>query len=442
MQVFYVSFRGVSRNPQPLTARPTFPLDPPLPFGFSAAMTSLPAVSPATIRNHFPGLQGNAFLDAACVSLAPSDAQHAIAAFLDMSLACKVRDASAHHIAMDRLRAHAVSHAATLLNSSPNHVALVESTSFGLNTAAQAIRPEPGSNVLVADTEFMQVAIAWRASASLRNVEIRPVKSHQGVITPEDFEQAMDSHTKAVCVSSVQWCTGVRVDMKRLGELCKAKDIWLVADIIQELGAMKVDMQERYADFVIAGGHKWLNAPFGCGVMALSSKALERLTPPAYGYLSMEEPEGGWGQYFRTPSISPYTDFCFVREARAFEIGGTANYPGAVGLSASLALINALGADQAEAIVRRVTAYLRSELIQLGATIITPEDPALQSGITVFQWFGDPARDQALVERLLDERVLVSMRFTSGIGGIRVSVHFFNHEEDIDRLISALKRLL
>ncbi|MDY7231126.1 aminotransferase class V-fold PLP-dependent enzyme [Hyalangium rubrum] len=390
-------------------------------------------------RRNFPGLEDKVFLDSACVSLAPVDAQQAISRFTEMAVRCPARDASHHHLEMDRQRTEAAREVAKLLHAEQRHVALIESTSHGLNLAAQAIRLEPGSNVLVPDTEFMQVAIPWQG---LREVEVRPVRSEPGgVLTVEAFERAMDAHTRVVCVSSVQWCTGYRLDMRRLGELCRERRIWLVVDAIHEIGAMRVDVRERYSDFLITGGHKWLNAPFGCGLMVVSDRVLEELRPPSHGYLSMEPPPEGWGQYFRTPSVTPFEDHHFVREARAFEHGGTANYPGAIGLGASVRLLNTLGVDQAEAHIRALTDRLRSELLRIGARLLTPEDAASRSGLTVFRWFDEPAKDQALVERLLDRKIYVSMRFTSGVGGIRVSTHFFNDETDIDRLVRELQAL-
>lgn len=391
------------------------------------------------LRARFPGLQDKTFLDAACVSLAPADALEALSNFGEMAVFCGARDASQHHIAMDKRRFEAVPEIAKLTGADARHIALVESTTHGLSVAAAAIQPEPGSNVLIPDTEFMQVAIPWRATRTLKDVALKPVRSRDGgVFEVEDFEAAMDERTRVVCVSSVQWCTGVRLDMRGLGELCRARGVWLVADAIQELGAMAVDTRDRYADFLIAGGHKWLNAPFGCGLMVVSDRVLEELAPPAYGYLSTEEPEGGWAEYFRTPSISPYTAFRPVHEARAYELGGTANYPGAVGLSASLRLINQIGIERAEARIRHLSERLRQGLLRVNAKIISPENPAMRSGITVFQMYDSPAENLALAEHLIDKKVYISVRYTSGLGGIRVSTHFYNNEKDIDHLLSAL----
>src|SRR5436853_6705406 len=88
-------------------------------------------------------------------------------------------------------------------------------------------------------------------------------------------------------------------------------------------------MPIQYADFLIAGGHKWLNSPFGCSINFLSDRVLAELAPNSYGYLALSEPTGGWGEYFRTPEITPFREYTFPRVAKTFEIAGTSNYPGA-----------------------------------------------------------------------------------------------------------------
>lgn len=394
-------------------------------------------------RQEFPGLGDKVFLDAACVSLTPTRARAAVAGFLDMAVECRAADASSHHIQMDMLRAEPIEQAALLLRAPAENIALIESTTHGLNIAANALGPEilgRGDNVLIADTEFLQVAIPWEMKRKHAGALVRPVRSDAGVLTTEAFERAVDARTRAICVSSVQWCTGNRLDMRALGELCRDRGIWLIVDAIQELGALSVDTRAQYADFIIAGGHKWLNAPFGCGVMYLSDRALRELEPRSHGYLAMAEPEGGWAEYFRTPEITPYRDYAFVRTAKRFEIAGTANYPGAVGLGASLRMINEVGIESVERKVRDLTDLLHRELAGTRARLVSAREPAARSGITVFRWSDTPAQDRALVEEVIRNKVYISVRYTSNVGGIRVSTHFFNNEEDVLRLVHTLKR--
>jgi selenocysteine lyase/cysteine desulfurase len=196
-------------------------------------------------------------------------------------------------------------------------------------------------------------------------------------------------------------------------------------------------------DVLVAGGHKWLNAPFGCGILYLAPRILAEREPASYGYLSLVEPKGGWGEYFRTESASPFSDRRFVRTPKRFEVGGTSNYPGAVGLAASLRQINLIGVERIHAHILSLTEMLHEELARLGARVVSPREPrAARSGITSFRCHNNPAEDRALLERLLEAKVYLAMRYTSGVGGIRVSTHFFNNQEDIERLIAVVKKSL
>jgi selenocysteine lyase/cysteine desulfurase len=393
-----------------------------------------------SVRASFPGLEDKTFLDAACVSLAPREARNAIVEFVDMAISCPAPDASEHHVAMDRARRQAAAEAARLLNAPERSIALVESTTYGLNVAASTIPLRPGDNVLIADSEFLQVAIPWVTRRRVDGIEITSVESDGGKLPLARFEQAINRRTRVVCVSSVQWSSGYRVDIPALGELCRQRGIWLVVDAVQEMGALQVDLSGQPADFVIAGGHKWLNAPFGCGVMFMSDRALENLEPSSFGYLSMEEPAGGWGTFFRTPGISPVREYQFPTAARRFEIGGTSNYPGAVGLAASLRMINGVGIEVIEQHVRWLAELLRQGLEERGARIISHPAPRARSGITTFGFHDTPEEDYALLQKMLADRVLISMRYTGPVGGLRVSTHFYNTEDDILQLLDGLAR--
>ena len=81
-------------------------------------------------------------------------------------------------------------------------------------------------------------------------------------------------------------------------------------------------------------------------------------------------------------------------------------------------------------------------LDRLGVRLVTRPEDAVRSGITTFEVSDDPAENEAFLERLLDEHIYVALRYTSGVGGIRVSTHYFNDESDIDTLLGAVRRLL
>ncbi|MFQ5696150.1 MAG: aminotransferase class V-fold PLP-dependent enzyme [Terriglobia bacterium] len=375
------------------------------------------------------------------MSLAPRAATEAIESFLRMAQECRARSATEHHIRMDELRAAARPEVARLLNASEDEIALVESTTQGLNLAAAAIPLARGDRVLLADLEFLEVAVPWTQRRKEPGIEIDTVPNRKGRIEVADVERRLTPKTKVVAISSVQWSNGFRVDLDALSRLCRERGVWLVVDAIQQLGAVPLDVERTPVDFLCCGGHKWLNAPFGCGFLYIRREAQARLRPPLGGYLSLETPAGGWGSYFQTPSITPVRDYRFVEEARRYEIGGTANYPGAVGLAASLRMINELGAARIAGRIYELTDYLMAGLSELGVEVVTPPEKENRSGIVTFS-VGPGEKNVALLERLLDQKVLVSVRYTSNVGGVRVSCHFFNTRQDLDRLLAATKGYL
>ena len=392
-------------------------------------------------RDQFPALRDKVFLDAACASLAPRAAAEAIGRLLEDIQACPARSATAFHIQLDRARDAARPEAARLIGCAPEDIALVENTSAALTIASRAIPLGSGEHILVPDLEYLQVPLAWRQIPPDQAPEIRLVRHVDGTLPVEAFAAAADRRTRAVVLSSVQWSNGFRADLDAIAAFCRERQLWLVVDAIQQLGAFPIDVGRTPMDILVCGGHKWLNAPLGAGFMYLNPASRARMREPRAGYLSVNPPEGGWGEYFRTPGITPLQPVTFTDEARRFETGGTGNYPGMVGLTASLRLINQLGPAVIEAHIRRLTDALIAGLDQLPVRVVTPRDPACRSGIVTFG-LGDVGREAALIEHLLDQRIMVSHRYTSGVGGIRVSCHFFNTPDDITQLLDATRAWL
>jgi len=254
-------------------------------------------------RHHFPGLADKIFLDAACVSLAPRPAAEAIQKFLELALLCPLNSSTHHHIFMDEMRSAARPAAARLINAHEDEIALVESTTHGLTLAANAIPLERGDRVLLSDLEFLEVAVPW-VQKKQDGIEIDVVPNRNGEVRAEDIAARITPRTKVLAISTVQWTNGYRCDLAAISKLCRDREIWLVVDAIQQLGAIPIDVRQTPVDILACGGHKWLNSPFGCGFLYISRQALPRLRPPLAGYLSVEDPPGGWASIFKRP-VSP-----------------------------------------------------------------------------------------------------------------------------------------
>ncbi len=394
-------------------------------------------------RHQFPALEEKVFLDAGCTSLAPTAAIEAIRELMAEAACCGAPSATQFRLALDEKREHARREIAGLIGASPGEIALVESTTHGINIAANAIPLAKGDRVVICDIDFLTVAMPWFLKRDEIGIEIDVVRTRGGTVSIDDIADKLDEKTRVVAVSSVLECNGFRCDLEALGRLCRQRGAYLVVDAIQQVGAIGLDVSKIPVDFLACGGHKWLNAPFGAGFLYIRNEILNELNAQLYGYAALEVPAGGWESYLESPSTSHiWEKYQFVSDARKYEIGGTPNYLGAVGLGASVKLINALGTERIEAHIYELTDYLIEGLAELGASIVTPLDRRNRAGIVTFRAFDAVNGDKWLVEKLLSEKIMVSMRYAANVGGIRVSCHFFNNRSDIDKLLNALETFM
>jgi cysteine desulfurase / selenocysteine lyase len=386
------------------------------------------------VRQQFPALQHQTFLDSACVSLAPERTIRKLGEFLDMVATCPSGSSTQHHIDMDRMRSAARPQIAKLINAGDDDVALVESTTHGLNLIADAIPLERGDRVLLCDLEFLEVALPWIQKRREIGFEIDVVRSRSGTISVEEIEPMIGPRTRVLAISSVQWSNGFRCDLDAISGLCRDSNVFLIVDAIQQIGAIPLDVQRTPVDALACGGHKWLLSPFGCGFLYLSPEFRAKVKPPLAGYLSVAEPENGWDTYFETPSITPVNDYEFVDNARSWETGGTANYPGAIALAEGVALINEIRIENVAEHVLSLTDQLIDSLQREQIKIVTPTERRYRSGIVTLT-LDTPDDNAALLAFLQQRKVLVSLRYTSNVGGIRVACHLFNNRDDMGRLV-------
>jgi selenocysteine lyase/cysteine desulfurase len=313
--------------------------------------------------------------------------------------------------------------AADLLNAQPTEIALVPNTTFGLNLVARGFPWLTGDNIVVPENEFPSNLYAWMSLTDL-GVETRRVPVERGRIDLERLLAACDERTRLIAVSWIGYYTGWRIDVAELCRAAHERGILVMLDAIQGLGVFPLDVAATQVDFVAADGHKWMLGPEGAGIFYVRTEHLAKLRSFYAGWNSVE------GRH----------DFSRIvwqprEEAARFE-GGTQNMAGFIGLAASLKLLRSLGVSPqsspvAEAILR-IANLAHGRLLQRGAEMISPHEPGSESGILTFRIpNADPMQ---LRRRCLDANVALSVRG----GGIRISLHGYNNEDDLDRLVAIL----
>lgn len=333
------------------------------------------------------------------------------------------------------------------INCDADEIALVQNTTHGLGIIANAIPLDAGDNILVCDLEYQASTVCWKPRIGKIGAELREVKNVNGTVSAEDFEAVMDEHTKVIMLASVQEINGYRADVKSIAELAHAHNCYIAIDGVQEVGAMQVDVRAMDVDFYCAGAKKWIGNPFGTGFLYIKREVAQKLDPMYYGYFSMKYPAKfkDYVSYLEDPARHPFDDDGIINDATKFEIMGFANYLGALGLREALQVQLDIGQAKIEAHIKRLNKHLVTRLAEIGIQVCSPTDETHMSSIASFN-FGFPngniEREKRLVQYLQARKILVSLRSSTGTGGIRISMHYYNTMDQIDALVDGIHNFM
>jgi len=399
------------------------------------------AMIPEEVRALFPGLARGVYLDTANFGLLASPVAERVASLLRDLTGIPEKGGSARYLALEAEGERARSEVARLVGATADEIALVESTSHGLQIAAAAIPLARGDEVLTVAWDFPGVSLAWRPRVERGEVHLRSVDLDRAGDPTSALIETLRPETRVVCTSSVTEAHGVRLRLPELANACHRQGAWLVVDVMQEAGVRRLDLDGSGVDFAAAGGHKWLGCPFGLGFLYVRKERRAALRAPWLGYLSLEEPSGGWDDYLGSPNAPPLAALTPQPAARRFEVGGTPNFPGLAALAESCTLLNRVGIDAIERHVLELSGELAGRLVEARFHLVTPLEEAGRAGIVCFT-LGDAERERELVRELARQAVHVSRRYSQGRGGVRASVHLYNDRADVEAFVERARAQL
>lgn len=393
-----------------------------------------------TVRADFPGIAQQVYLNTAGVGLPPRTALDAVQqAALLLGRGPAEMGYTAYYRALGEPSVQAKAEAARLLHATPQEIAFIDDTTMGLNIALAAIPFSSGDNIVLCDLEYPQVAISAAHPQHRAGVEMRVARHRDGIVTVDDYARLIDDRTKAVLVSSVQWINGLRMDLAAFSQLVHERQCFLVVDAIQQLGAIPLDVSRLRIDFLAAGAQKWLNAPFGTGLLYVRRSLHEQIDPGlAHGLFAFAEPAEGWVKYLGNPALTPFMSLPLASDARRFEIHGMPKTIGTAGLAASLAYANSLDPRGVTDHILGLGDFLIEELHRRHIKVWTPEPHRLRSGIITCAPFSDAERVHQLTLELEKRRIYPTVRYCSGVGGLRVSIHYYTSRGDIEALLAEM----
>lgn len=310
---------------------------------------------------------------------------------------------------------------ATMLGARPEQVAFMRNTSDGLSTVANGLRWQPGDNLITFRNEFPSNIYPWLRLRDAFGVEVRMAEERDGRIDLDELIGLIDAKTRLVAISQVQFASGFRADLDRLGRAARAVDALLVVDVIQALGVVPIDVQAELVDVAAGACHKWLLTPEGVGFLYLSERARERIQPTLVGWISVPDPDD-------------YANFSqgWNRGTLAWETG---TGPAALihGLGQSLKLLSETGTERIQSHLEILTDHLCERLANKPYRIVSSRQRGEKSQIVCIQHTGGLSA-MNLYAHLKDRGIITAPRADR----LRISPHLYNTSEEIDALIDAL----
>ncbi len=365
-------------------------------------------------RKEFPVTDKYIYLDHAGVAPVSLRVKKAIETFLSES----TEGGAFHYPRWAQQIVEARRASARLINAEPNDIALVKSTAHGLSIVAEGLDWKPGDNVLVYEKEFPSNLYPW-LNLRRRGVDVRFIPSREGRILLADIDALVNDRTRLLAVSSVQFTNGFRIDLQKTGDLCKDRGIFFCVDAIQSLGVIPMDVKKFGIDFLSADAHKWLLGPEGIGIFYCRPGLAERLAPPLIGWKSVRNEFA-----FETIDLQLKTDALRFEE-------GSSNVMGILGLGAAVGLLLEVGIEKIEEKVLGLGDVIIKEAESRGHSLLSSKDRTERGGHVTFTGYFHPMKAK---EALLKKDIMVNVRG----GGLRVSPHFYNSEDDLKRFFAAL----
>lgn len=308
-----------------------------------------------------------------------------------------------------------------LINCPVDRLAFVDNTSNGLNILAQSIDWKTGDRILLNDIEFPANVYPF-LNLKRFGVEVDFVKSKNGIVTAEQIIESVKPETRLISVSFVQFLSGYKIDLEKIGSFCRENNIIFSVDGIQGIGAVNIDVQKSKIDFLSCGTQKWLFGAQGLAFIYVDEKFQKKMIPANVGWLSVND---AW-------NLLDYK-LDLKTSANVFQ-GGTLNAFAIYAFNTSLKMFKDFGFNNIQPEVLSNTKYFINKLkgIRLNCVLSGCSDNELAGIVTI-----KPENPEKVFEKLTAKKIFCSIRE----GLVRFSPHFYNTHQEIDRVVDELQKI-
>ena len=377
-----------------------------------------PLVSPSD----FPSASTFCYLNAANVSLTYNKAKTANEKwFEDVSLnGSNNFTEKKEESAFDQLHKTA----ADFVRAEPYEIAGGSSATELLSSLAWSISPKKGENIVSTSSAFPSTVYPWSRVAATTGAEMRLAESKKGFSTTDAIRSLIDKNTSVVCISHTEFSNGYTYDLEKLSELTHTKGAILVVDATQSAGAIPIDVKKSRIDVLVAGSYKWLCGPFGSAFMYIRHNLAKRLNPGLVGFRSHKN------MWDLDAARLRYND-----NTSKFEFS-TLAFGCILGLAESLHYLNGIGIENIYRYNFFLTDCLIDGLKKADAKIISSDRSKYRSPIITAKFKNKDS--ESMINDLRYAKIFVSQRKE----WVRFSPHFYNTLDDIEFVISEIRKKL
>lgn len=316
---------------------------------------------------------------------------------------------------------------AKIINSSSENIAIIPSVSYGVAQAVKNLSGLESGEIIVLEDQFPSNIYSWQELAREEKHQLVTIKRQIGTNVTDQIIDRINGKTRILALSHVHWCDGQKTDLEKISEYIRDKDIALVIDGTQSIGAVEFDIEKIKPDFLVTAGYKWLLGPYTLGLMYVSNKFLNG-TPLEQNWINKKDAAN-------FSDLVNYKDE-YEPGARRFDMGEKSQFHSMSAMADTLERLNEISVKVISDHCQKLNSKL-IELVCVDQSIKTWEDSQRASNILGL-YFDDSKRLERIKKKLVEEKIYVSYRGSA----MRVSPHLYNTIENVEKLASVIKETI
>jgi len=314
-----------------------------------------------------------------------------------------------------------------LIHCRPEEIVFTQSTTDGVNMVATGLSFDSKSNVVIRGMGHEHHANYYPWLRLSQKLTLKSLKTDlNGFFDIKELHNLVDKNTKCVALSHALYNTGAILPVEEIGEYLEKNNVPYFIDTAQTVGCFgEYDFKKTKSNFMSFNGSKWLCGPMGTGIFYCKKESSKLLEPSSIGGESA--------------MVYDETKLVYKDIPDKFQTGFR-NYVGFVGLEASINYMLQFGLNNIRSKIMNLSNQMREELSKIsGITLFGPEDQSKRTSIVSFSIDGqDP---QKIVELLEKKKIVIAVREIVDKKILRASPHFFNSEEEIQKVVDEIRKL-